>query len=155
MSDIAALDPQSDMCISVAAVVTDGNARIIDAYAADMSAALARSFRYFELLLVDNTALGEVAGRLEDLLKQLPNVRVLKLSKRYAEEIAYTAALITASATSSCSWIPTRTQPRSCPYSCTGARTGSTQSSARTTVERSRGASASGAQPPSTACCAR
>ena len=93
MSDIAALDPQSDVCISVAAVVTDVNAGIIEAYATDMSATLARSFRYFELLLVDNTGLGEVAGRLEELLKTLPNVRLLKLSKRYAEEIAYTAAL--------------------------------------------------------------
>ena len=77
----------------VAVVVTDGNAGIIDAYAADMSATVARSFRYFELLLVDNTGLGEVAGRLEDLLKQFPNMHLLKLSKRYAEEIAYTAAL--------------------------------------------------------------
>jgi polyisoprenyl-phosphate glycosyltransferase len=93
MSDVATLELHGDLCISVAVVVTDGNAGIIDAYAADMSDTLARSFRYFELLLVDNTGLGEVAGRLEDLLKQLPNVRLLKLSKRYAEEIAFTAAL--------------------------------------------------------------
>jgi polyisoprenyl-phosphate glycosyltransferase len=93
MNDATTLELLSDLCVSVAVVVTDANAGIIEAYAADMNATLARAFRYFELLLVDNTGLGEVAGRLEDLLKQLPNVRLLKLSKSYAEEIAFTAAL--------------------------------------------------------------
>jgi len=93
MSNPAAIKDHNDLCISVAVVVTESNAGIVEAYALEMSDTLARSFRYFELLLVDNTGLGAVAGRLEELLKQVPNVRLLKLSKQYAEEIAFTAAL--------------------------------------------------------------
>src|SRR5688572_9211063 len=93
MNDTARPQGHNDLCISVAVVVTDANAGIIPAYAVEMSQILSGSFRYFELLLVDNTGIGEVAGRLEELLKQLPNVRLIKLSKPYAEEIAFTAAL--------------------------------------------------------------
>ena len=93
MNDTARPEGHDDLCISVAVVVTDANAGVIPAYAVEMSQVLSGSFRYFELLLVDNTGLGEVAGRLEELLKQLPNVRLIKLSKPYAEEIAFTAAL--------------------------------------------------------------
>jgi polyisoprenyl-phosphate glycosyltransferase len=54
---------------------------------------LSKSYDFYELLLVDNSSPFEVQAYVLDLQRRLPNVRLLRLSRRYSSEIAIAAAL--------------------------------------------------------------
>jgi len=92
ISDAGEVSVNSDLCITVAAVVNRGDSEI-EIYIRGILEVLGSHFHYFELLLIDNTGSGGMTGRIEELQKGLANIRLLKLSRTYEDEVAFTAAL--------------------------------------------------------------
>lgn len=81
-----------DVLVSAAAVVPEDSERILRFV--DQAVELLRShYRYYELLLIDNGLSLRTHGLLEALQAKIPNVRVLRLSRRYPMEVALAAAL--------------------------------------------------------------
>jgi glycosyltransferase involved in cell wall biosynthesis len=87
-----ARDPAAEVLVSICAVLSDDLERI-DQFLTETSEVLSQRFQYHELLLIDN-ALDRLVGlRMHELQQRTPNVRLLRLSRRYNQEIALAAAL--------------------------------------------------------------
>jgi dolichol-phosphate mannosyltransferase len=82
----------TETLVSVAAVFTDDSPDL-DAYVLETSAVLAAHYAYYELLLIDNASDPSVSDRIRRIQHQVPNVRIVRLSRRYSKEIALAAAL--------------------------------------------------------------
>lgn len=84
--------PNRDVLLSVSAIVpSDGKA--MESFVASTLEILDAHFTYYELLLIDNGSSLDVYSRLKELQCKLPNVRVVRLSRRYTAEISLAAAL--------------------------------------------------------------
>jgi len=81
-----------DTLVSAAAVLPDDESQMEPFIEATLDV-LKKHFAYYELLLVDNGLQTEVHARIQDLQSRLPNVRLLRLSRRYDLEVALAAAL--------------------------------------------------------------
>ena len=88
----AATPTPADVLVSVCAVLS-GDLAEIEQFLAQTSRVLSASFRYYEVLLIDNASDEGVAASAQEWLRQFPNVRLLRLSRRYSHEIALAAAL--------------------------------------------------------------
>jgi len=82
----------SDVLVSVCAVIGNSSTNV-ESYIAHASRLLSENYRYFELLLIDNGTQSGLAMQIEVLQKQLPNIRVIRLSREYSNEVALAAAL--------------------------------------------------------------
>ncbi|HKQ60055.1 MAG TPA: glycosyltransferase [Candidatus Polarisedimenticolaceae bacterium] len=74
-------------------VVTENDRDIVDALVEETQSAVAERFRYYELVLVDNASSDGTAERIQQLLRERPNLRLIRLSRRYEAETALAAAL--------------------------------------------------------------
>ena len=83
----------AEMVITVAAPVRDEDIGIIEGFLQDTQAVLERSFTYYEILLVDHGVTEALAHEVERLQERIPNVRLVRLSRAYDEQIAFFAAL--------------------------------------------------------------
>ncbi len=85
----------ADTLVTVAAPVSDADAPVVEGFVDEVSRVLQENYRYYEILLVDNGAslLGGVTDQIEALQKRTPNIRHIKLSRAYEEEIVFSAAL--------------------------------------------------------------
>ena len=83
----------AEMVVTVASAVRDGDVEIIDAFVEETNAALQGRFNYYEILLIDHGADDALAKRVEELQQRIPNVRLVRLSRAYDEEVAFFAAL--------------------------------------------------------------
>ncbi|HMF78571.1 MAG TPA: glycosyltransferase [Bryobacteraceae bacterium] len=81
-----------DTLVSVCAVVPQQADRL-EAFVRETIAILEASFAYYELLLIDNGTSIEVHGAVQELQQVVPNVRMLRLSRNYPNEVAIAAAL--------------------------------------------------------------
>ena len=82
----------AEALISICAVLTDDPARI-EQFLAETSHLLAAKFQYHELLLIDNALDGAFGVLVHEWQRRTPNIRLLRLSRRYSHEIALAAAL--------------------------------------------------------------
>ena len=78
--------------ISICAVLTDDLDQI-DQFLTETGRVLSAKFRYYELLLIDNALDRTVGSRVEEWQRRAPNIRLLRLSRRYSQEVALAAAL--------------------------------------------------------------
>lgn len=83
---------QSEIVISVATVVGEG-CDDVEVFILEATKVLSQSYRYYELLMVDNGSMDGTDQRVQQLQQEVPNLRVLRLSKRYDIETAFAAAL--------------------------------------------------------------
>jgi glycosyltransferase involved in cell wall biosynthesis len=81
-----------DYLISVASILHNDEA-IVEHFVREVIAQLRRTFRYFELVLIDNRSTDETSVRLTSLLSELPGIRVVRLSRERKREIALSALL--------------------------------------------------------------
>jgi dolichol-phosphate mannosyltransferase len=84
--------PNGDALISVLAIVPD-DAKAMESFVAATLEILDRHYTYYELLLIDNGSPLDVYCKLQELQSRLPNVRVVRLSRRYSTEVSLAAAL--------------------------------------------------------------
>lgn len=90
--------PPADMAgagealVSVCAVLNDNLDRI-DKFLVETNQLLSATFQYHELLLIDNSLDRKVGLRVQSWQHQIPNIRLLRLSRQYSREIAVAAAL--------------------------------------------------------------
>jgi polyisoprenyl-phosphate glycosyltransferase len=83
---------KNDTLVSVLAVLNnDGD--IIDDFIQESTGILSGAYRYYELLMIDNGSTDGVCEKIQALQKQVPNLRLLRLSRRHDLETALTAAL--------------------------------------------------------------
>ncbi|MGA3096545.1 MAG: glycosyltransferase [Bryobacteraceae bacterium] len=84
--------PNGDVLISVLAIVPD-DGEAMESFVASTLEILDKHYAYYELLLIDNGSPLDVYCRLQELQGRLPNVRVVRLSRRYSTEVSLAAAL--------------------------------------------------------------
>jgi glycosyltransferase involved in cell wall biosynthesis len=82
----------ADTLVSVCATVP-AETGALEEFVRTTIAVLEASFAYFELLLIDNGTPVEVYGAIQKLQREVPNVRMLRLSRSYDSEVAIAAAL--------------------------------------------------------------
>ena len=78
--------------VSICAVLTSDLDRI-DRFVTEVCSVLADNFVYYELLLIDNALDRTVGLRVQQSQHRTPNIRLIRLSRRYSQEIALAAAL--------------------------------------------------------------
>ena len=81
-----------DTLVSVCAVVPNELGHL-DEFVCKTVGLLDGAFAYYELLLVDNGTSLDVHKAIQQLQQVVPNVRMLRLSRRYPNEVAIAAAL--------------------------------------------------------------
>jgi len=81
-----------DALVSVCAIIPE-DAALVESFVRVTLGVLERSFPYHELLLVDNGASPRVHNCVQMLQRLVPNVRLLRLSRRFDNELAIAAAL--------------------------------------------------------------
>lgn len=81
-----------DTLISVTTVVRDASDFIV-AYVEDVAAILKTHYGYYELVLINNVSGDDTAQRIRGLQSKIRNIRLITLSRRYDDEVAYAAAL--------------------------------------------------------------
>jgi glycosyltransferase involved in cell wall biosynthesis len=78
--------------VSVATIL-ENNSEVIADFLREASEILAKTQRYFELLVVDNHSMDGGEVRVQALMRDLPNIRLIRLSRVHAREIAFSAGL--------------------------------------------------------------
>jgi dolichol-phosphate mannosyltransferase len=84
--------PLADLHVSVVAYVRN-DAAIIESFVRETTSLLAANYENYELILVDDGSTDETVARVKPLLAQLEAIRVLKLSRHFGQDIAFTAGL--------------------------------------------------------------
>jgi len=82
----------ADTLIS-AAVILPNDVGKIETAVEELLAVLRVEFTYYELLLIDNGLSSECHALVQRVQTQVPNVRLIRLSRRYSVEVALAAAL--------------------------------------------------------------
>ena len=82
----------TDCFVSVIAPLrNDGD--IIDAFTDEVAAVLETNYRHFEIVLVDDASSDDTVHRAQSLLERHRNLRVIRLSRNFGQEIAISAGL--------------------------------------------------------------
>ncbi|MEK7539953.1 MAG: glycosyltransferase [Patescibacteria group bacterium] len=74
-------------------MVMQNDQKIITETVTQTANLLSQSFRYFEILVVDNGSVDQSVETVKQLQLRIPNIRLLVLSRKYDQEIAFAAAL--------------------------------------------------------------
>jgi polyisoprenyl-phosphate glycosyltransferase len=81
-----------DCFVSVLAPVSN-DSRIIEDFVAEVMAVLQENFANYELVLVDDGSNDDTVMKVTELLKRYQCIRLIRLSRKFGEEIALSAAL--------------------------------------------------------------
>lgn len=81
-----------DLLVSVA-MIAENDADIISGVVHGIVGTIASSEAYYEILIIDNGSTDGSTAIVERLQKEIPNIRLLILSRKYDTEVAYAAAL--------------------------------------------------------------
>jgi len=84
------MDPHT--VISVV-VPLDNDGSILASFLPDLSRVMEGSYRFFEIILVDDGSTDETRQTAERLLKDIPRVRYLRLSRSFGREVALAAGI--------------------------------------------------------------
>src|ERR1700722_11007575 len=84
--------PNMDTLVSVASILPDNPAEA-ESFIHETLGILAAHYHYYELLLIDNGSSVAVYLQVQSLQAVLPNLRVVRVSRRYSMEAALAAAL--------------------------------------------------------------
>lgn len=84
--------PRSDVLVSVVAPLCDA-APFVERFLRDLSGVLARTFKDFEIVLVDNVSKDDTVARVERLQRELRNVQLYCLQRRVDTEVAFVVGL--------------------------------------------------------------
>lgn len=82
----------ADVLVSACAVVDDTSEEV-EEFVGRVTQILSESYRCYELLLIDNGSAPEVGLHIQALQRCMPNVRLIRLSRKYSTEVALAAAL--------------------------------------------------------------
>lgn len=83
---------KKDLLVSVISVL-DNDAAIVADFVRETSQLLSANYAYYEFLLIDNGSRDGTEAIVQDLLRSIPNLRLLCLSRSHSTEIALTAGL--------------------------------------------------------------
>jgi dolichol-phosphate mannosyltransferase len=81
-----------DVLVSVVAVLHNDD-DILEALVTDLTTAISARYQFYEIVLVDNASSDGTVRRIEQLQSHVPNLRLIRLSRRYSVEVAIAAGL--------------------------------------------------------------
>lgn len=84
--------PDAECYVSVIAPLHD-DADIVEAFVTELVATLSARFTNYEIVLVDDGSSDATVERVSDLLKRHERMRLIRLSRRFGQEIAISAGL--------------------------------------------------------------
>lgn len=84
--------PTSEALVSVVMVMQNDQAYIAETVKETVGL-LSKAYQYYEILIVDNGSTDQSVETIKELQRTIPNVRLLVLSRRYDQEVAFSAAL--------------------------------------------------------------
>lgn len=84
--------PLHDLMVSVT-LVMNNDADIIRTVIQETSTVVMRQYAYYELLVIDNGSMDDSVEIVKSLQKEIPNIRLMVLSRVYDTEVAFAAAL--------------------------------------------------------------
>lgn len=84
--------PRSDTFVSVVAPLYNEGAWV-EPFVRETVALLQEQYAHYELVLVDDGSTDDTVARVETLLRQLPAMRLIRLSRRFGPDIAITSGL--------------------------------------------------------------
>lgn len=84
------MDPNTVISI---VVVLDQDANLLEHVVADIDRVMGKSHRFFEIILVDDCSSDSTATLVQRLLKKIPRIRSLRLSRRFGRDIALSAGI--------------------------------------------------------------
>src|SRR5438105_4640367 len=85
----------SDCFVSVVAPLSNDGS-IAKPFIADVMGVLQSHYTNYELVLVDDGSTDDTVGAVSELLTQYPCIRLIRLSRQFGTEIAFSAGLDTA-----------------------------------------------------------
>lgn len=74
-------------------IVSDNDSSLIERVLTDTNNVLAESFPNYEILVIDNNSSDNTSNKVNGLYAQIPNLKLVRLSKASSTDIAYTAGL--------------------------------------------------------------
>jgi dolichol-phosphate mannosyltransferase len=86
--------PSSDCFVSVIAPLYN-DADIVEAFLDEVAAVLEAHYANYEIVLADDGSTDATADRVQGVLARMPNVRLMRLSRRFGRDIAISAGLDT------------------------------------------------------------
>ena len=81
-----------DYIVSICTVASN-DAGVIPEFLRELVASLGSAYRYFEVIIVDNQSTDGTDEQVQSLMRELPNIRFIRLSRVHNREIAFSAAL--------------------------------------------------------------
>lgn len=84
--------PKEDCFVSVVAPVCN-DVDIVEEFVREVTRVLASRYAYYELVLVDDGSVDDTAARVQELLREIPCVRLVRLSRNFGDEVAMYAGL--------------------------------------------------------------
>lgn len=91
-NESSAATVNGDVLVSVCAVVDDP-CEVVQEFVQRVSRILSETYRHFEILLIDNGSALEMGLCIQALQRCIPNLRLVRLSRKYSMEVALAAAL--------------------------------------------------------------
>jgi len=88
------MTPTSDCFVSVIAPLHN-DADIVEAFITDVAGVLAAHYQNYEIVLADDGSTDATAEKVLRLLERTPNLRLMRLSRRFGRDIAISAGLDT------------------------------------------------------------
>ncbi len=80
-------------CVISAIVPLHNDSDIIDSFVGELADALKSNFAVYEMVLVDDGSTDETVAKVNALLSKHPRIRLIRLSRRFGQEIAISAGL--------------------------------------------------------------
>lgn len=74
-------------------IVTRNDENLIDRTLKQINEVLNRNYPNYEILIIDNNSFDNTINKIRSLYLSIPNIRIIKLSKTYDMDIAFTAGL--------------------------------------------------------------
>lgn len=74
-------------------IVTNNDGKIIEKVLEETNEVLLKNYQNYEILIIDNNSFDDTIEKIRNLHRQIPHIKIIRLSKEASKDVAYTAGL--------------------------------------------------------------